>query len=80
MQEYLTENLVVYATTHRQRLLKVGKKLTLREVFKAAKERAGAPKDGLELKDNCLTFVVLPKGIVETQWIEEYKKSREESA
>jgi hypothetical protein len=71
---------VVYATTNRKRLLKVGKKMTLRDVFKASKEKEGTPRDGLELKDNCLTFVVLPKGDVESQWVEEYKKMREESS
>jgi len=75
-QEYLTNNLVVYASTHRRRLLKVGKKMTLRDVFKASKEKEGTPKDGLELKGECLTFVVLPMGEVESQWVEEYKNMR----
>jgi small subunit ribosomal protein S7e len=73
--EYLARDLVVYATTHRKRLLKIGKKMTLGDVFSAAKGKEEAPRDGLELKDNCLSFVVLPKGEVEAQWVEEYKKS-----
>jgi len=77
--EYIARNLVVYAPTYRKRLLKVGKKMTLRDVCKAAKEKDGQPKDGLELKDNCLSFVVMPKGDVETKWVEEYKKSRDQS-
>ena len=74
--EYMTSNLVVYAATHRKRLLKVGKKKTLRDIFEAFKEKGGQPRDGLELKDNCLSFVVMPKGDVETKWIEEYKRTR----
>ena len=79
-QEYHTDNLVVYATTSRKRLLKVGKKMTMRDVFKASREKEGTPRDGLELKDNCLTFAVLPRGDVESQWVEEYKRMREESS
>lgn len=75
--QYTTSNLVVYATTHRKRLLKVGKKMTLGDVFKASKEKEGQPKDGLELKDNCLSFVVMPKGDVETNWVEDFKRTRE---
>ncbi|TFY59271.1 hypothetical protein EVJ58_g5880 [Rhodofomes roseus] len=75
--EYVADKLVVYAMTHRKRLLKVGKKMTLRDVFEASKEKKGQPKDGLELKDGCLTFVVLPKGAIETNWVEEFKKSRD---
>ena len=77
--EYTANNLVIYAPTHRKRLLKVGKKMTLRDVCKAAKAKEGQPLDGLELKDGCLSFVVMPKGEVETKWVEDYKKSREES-
>jgi len=47
--------------------------MTLRDVCSAAK---GIEKDGLELKDGCLTFVVLPRGEVENKWIQEYKSSR----
>jgi hypothetical protein len=74
--EYVDGRLVVYAMTHRKRLLKVGKKMTLRDVCSAAKGKDGEPRDGLELKDNCLTFAVLPKGEVEKQWVEEYKSIR----
>lgn len=74
--QYTDGRLVVYAMTHRGRLLKVGKKMTLRDVFKASIAKPGEPKDGLELKDGCLTFVVLPKGEEEQKWIEEYKKTR----
>ncbi|KAG6813462.1 hypothetical protein H0H92_010796 [Tricholoma furcatifolium] len=75
--EYVDGQLVVYAMTHRKRLLKVGKKMTLRDVCRAAKAKEGEKRDGLELKDGCLTFVVLPKGEVEAKWVEDYKKTRE---
>ncbi|KAH7868991.1 40S ribosomal protein S7 [Lentinula edodes] len=68
-RQYKAENLVVYAITRRKRLLKVGKKMSLRNVFNASKGKEGDPPDGLELKDNCLTFVVLPKGEVDIKWV-----------
>ncbi|KAI0693807.1 hypothetical protein BC835DRAFT_1352229 [Cytidiella melzeri] len=74
--EYVDGRLVVYAMTHRRRLLKVGKKMTLREVFKASKAKEGEPVDGLELKDDCLTFVVVPKGEIEQKWIDDFKNMR----
>ncbi|CAK5262761.1 unnamed protein product, partial [Mycena citricolor] len=75
--EYVDGKLAVYAMTRRKRLLKVGKKMSLREVCTAAKEKEGELKDGLELKDGCLTFVVLPKGDAEKKWIDEYKATRD---
>ncbi|KDQ29020.1 hypothetical protein PLEOSDRAFT_1038094 [Pleurotus ostreatus PC15] len=76
--EYVVGNLVVYAITSRKRLLKVGKKMSLRDVCTAAKAKDG-PIDGLEVKDGCLTFVVLPKGSVEQKWVEDFKQSRDQS-
>ncbi|KAF8897182.1 40S ribosomal protein S7 [Infundibulicybe gibba] len=76
--EYVDGQLVIYAMTRRKRLLKVGKNMTLRDVCKAAGSKDDQPRDGLELKDGCLTFVVLPKGDVEKKWVEEYKKTRDE--
>ncbi|KAG5637313.1 hypothetical protein H0H81_005006 [Sphagnurus paluster] len=75
--EYVDGRLVVYAMTRRKRLLKVGRKMTLRDVCRAAKAKEGEPKDGLEVKDGCLTFAVLPKGEIETKWVEEYKRTRD---
>jgi hypothetical protein len=75
--EYVDGRLVVYAITLRKRLLKVGKKMTLTDVCRAAKGKHGEPRDGLEIKDGCLTFVVLPKGEVETKWVEEFKNARD---
>ena len=76
-KEYLPENLVTYVPTHRKRLLKVGKKMTLRDVFQAAKAKEGQQRDGLEVKDGCLSFVVMPKGDVEKKWVEEFKQLRQ---
>ncbi|CAL1701335.1 unnamed protein product [Somion occarium] len=76
-EEYIAGNLVIYAMTHRKRLLKVGRNMTLRDVFKHGREKPGEPKDGLEVKDGCLTFVVLPRGDAEKKWIEEFKKTRD---
>ncbi|KAK7061427.1 Tetratricopeptide repeat protein 4 [Favolaschia claudopus] len=75
--EYVDGQLVIYAMTRRKRLLKVGKKMTLRDVCAAAKAKDGDPVDGLEVKDGCLTFAVLPKGDVEKKWVEEYKSTRD---
>ncbi|KAJ3723363.1 40S ribosomal protein S7 [Lentinula raphanica] len=75
-RQYRVGNLVVYAMTRGKRLLKVGKKMSLRDVFNASKEKEGETPDGLELKDNCLTFVVLPKGEEEAKWVEEFKATR----
>jgi hypothetical protein len=75
--EYVDGKLVVYAMTLRKRLLKVGKKMTLSDVCHAAKGKEGEPIDGLEVKDGCLTFAVLPKGDVEQKWVEDFKKTRE---
>lgn len=71
--QYVDGQLSIYATTRKRRLLKVGKKMTLRDVCNASQREEN---DGLELKDGYLTFVVLPKGDVEKEWIEEYKATR----
>ncbi|PPR02467.1 hypothetical protein CVT24_002016 [Panaeolus cyanescens] len=73
--EYIAGNLVVYAPTYRKRLLKIGKKMSLRDACNAAKAKEGQPIDGLPFTDNCVSFVVLPKGPQETRWVEEYKKN-----
>jgi len=73
--EYLAPNLVVYAITHKKRLLKVGKKMCLLDVCAAAKGKDGEV-DGLEIKNGCISLVVLPKGEVESRWVEEFKTVR----
>jgi len=75
--EYVDGQLVVYAITRRKRLLKVGKKMTLVDVCKASKGKEGESRDGLEVKDGCLTFVVLPKGDVEQKWVDDFKRARD---
>ncbi|KAI6165001.1 hypothetical protein EDD17DRAFT_1884906 [Pisolithus thermaeus] len=59
------------------RLLKVGKKMTLRDVCRVAIQKPGDPVDGLELKDGYLSFAVLPRGEVEQNWVEEFKRTRD---
>lgn len=78
-RQYIDGELIVYAMTHRKRLLKVGKKMSLRDVLNASKAKEGDPRDGLELKDGCLSFAVLPKGDDERRWVEEYKRLRDSS-
>jgi len=75
--EYTTDNLSVYFQTRRKQLLKVGKRMTLADVFVRAAGQAGAEMDGLELKEGSLHCVVLPKGKIEDDWVEEVKRSRD---
>jgi len=75
-REYIDGNLAVYAITRKKRLLKIGKKMALRDVLRAAKGKDG--EDGLEVKDGCLSFIILPKGSVELKWVEDYKNVRTE--
>lgn len=85
--EYYDENLQVYATTRKQRLLKLGKKLTLRQVmdqgFKEADLSKGEDgvkdRDGLVMRDGILSLVVVPKGKAEKAWVEGFKAEREKS-
>ena len=77
LREYTTSNLAVYATTSRRRLLKIGKRMTLRDACdSAANVTAGPERDGLELREGCLVFFVVPKGERENAWVEEYKQKR----
>ncbi|KAG8903136.1 hypothetical protein FRB99_003679 [Tulasnella sp. 403] len=72
--EYHTTNLSVYAITLQKRLLKIGKRMTLRDACDAAAiVPPGIDRDGLELRDGALTFTVLPKGDKEKAWVEDYK-------
>ena len=76
--EYSYDSLVVYAITHRKRLLKIGKKMTLRDVMNSAKPSGqSTDRDGLEVRDGCITLVVLPRGGPEQTWVEEFKSSRD---
>jgi hypothetical protein len=73
--EYTTSNISLYLQTRHKRLLKVGKKMTLADVFARAARNEGEEVDGLELKEGCLHCIVLPKGKVEDDWVEEFKRS-----
>jgi len=73
--EYFVPNLVVYAITHKKRLLKAGKKMSLLDIFAAAKGKGGEV-DGLEIKNGCVSLAVLPKGEIESRWVEEFKAAR----
>lgn len=75
--EYVDGNIVVFGWTRRRRLLKIGKKMTLRDVLNAAKAKEGEPRDGFEMTDGTLTFAVLSKGIEEQKWVEDFKATRE---
>jgi hypothetical protein len=81
--EYVNDGrLVVYAITRKKRLLKVGRKMALRQVIEAAKGKDQGPGsggvDGLELAEGCLSAVVVPKGPVEEKWVQDFKRSRDE--
>lgn len=73
--EYTAQNLSIYAVTHRGRVLKIGKRMTLRDACDAA---ASVPpeqeNDGLELVDGSLSFKVVPKGETERLWVEKFKR------
>lgn len=70
--EYVNGRLSIYAATSKRRLLKIGRKMTLRDVIR----EGGKDGDGLELQGDCLAFIVVPRGEVETNWIAEFKKNK----
>jgi hypothetical protein len=80
-REYVASNLVVYASTHGKRLLRVGRALSLRQLLdqgaKDADPKTGAPRDGIVLQDGILSLIVLPKGDKEKEWVERFKKDRD---
>lgn len=62
----------VYAVTKQGRLLKAGRKLTLKQIIAACAK----PGDGLELTDGwCLEFYIVPAGGEEEQnWVKDMKE------
>jgi hypothetical protein len=74
--QYRSANLMVYATTRGKRAFKCGRKTTLREVLASAKAKEGEKPDGIDMKDGCLKFIVVPKGGEEKKWIDEFKRTR----
>ncbi|KDQ14328.1 hypothetical protein BOTBODRAFT_32794 [Botryobasidium botryosum FD-172 SS1] len=75
--EYTAKGLVVYIVTFSKRLLKIGGKMTLKDVYEVAGKTKDGKKDGLELKDGYVSFIVLPKGDVEKGWIADFKQERD---
>jgi len=73
-REYKWNNVSVYVVTRTRRLLKIGLKLTLAEVFLKAGVMRDDVQDGLEAKDGCLSFVVVAKGEAETKYVEQFKQ------
>lgn len=77
---YTGARLRVFATTHEQRLLRIGKKLSLREAIDhCAREPNGTrsvKRDGMVLRDGILSLIVLPEGNAEQDWIEQFKRER----
>lgn len=82
-KEYVNSNLNVYVTTKRKRLLKLGKKITLREVLDKgamnADKAKGIERDGVVMMNGFISFVILPKGEGETKWIAQFKADRDKS-
>ena len=75
-QQYVVGSIAVYVITRRRRLLKVGMKMTLRELLNTAKSTKEGKSDGLELREGYLQFVVLPKGDVEKNWVAQFKATQ----
>ncbi|KAF9520922.1 hypothetical protein BS47DRAFT_1335601 [Hydnum rufescens UP504] len=88
-REYRIGNLSVYAVTRRKMLLKVGLKMTLADLFlragtskvtttgPSAGTKHMAEADGLEVKDGCLSFVLVPRGNVEQGYVDTFKANRD---
>jgi len=76
---YTAENLTVYATSRNKRLFKIGKDKLLRDAILAPLKGAQAiPGDGLEIREGCLNFVVLPRGAEERKWVDRFKADRDQ--
>jgi hypothetical protein len=83
--EYISGKLNVYVTTRKKRMLKIGMKMTLADVFLQAGPSSEASQsplanaDGLEVSDGCLHFIVFPRNSdVEKKYIENFKKERDQ--
>ena len=77
------KTLSVYVTTRKRKMLKIGMNMTLADVFLRASgtnkdgERPVGEDDGVEVKDGCLNFFVLPKGDAERNFVEDFKRKRD---
>ncbi|KAH7100580.1 TPR-like protein [Auriculariales sp. MPI-PUGE-AT-0066] len=77
---YTVENLTVYAASRSKRLFKIGKDKLLRDAILAPlKGTQAVPGDGLEIREGCLNFVVLPRGIEEKKWVDKFKVDRDQA-
>lgn len=78
--EYQSGRLAVYAVTRQGRLLKIPSKSTLADVFLQVgtmiKEGDKQVQDGMEIRDGCLSFAIVPKGDVENWYVEDFKKKK----
>jgi hypothetical protein len=78
--QFRSDNLNIYAITNGKKLLKVGRTHTLRQVAeKAASLSTPAQRDGLFMQDGLMSFIVLPKGQAEQEWLERFKADRDGS-
>ncbi|KAI5450397.1 methylenetetrahydrofolate reductase (NAD(P)H) met13 [Naganishia albida] len=78
--EFRSDNLSIYAITRNKKLLKIGRNHTLRQVAeKAASLSAPGQRDGLVMQDGLMSFIVLPTGAGEKEWLERFKADRDGS-
>lgn len=76
--EFRSDNLSIYAITRNKKLLKVGRTHTLRQVAeKAASLSTPGQRDGLVMQDGLMSFIVLPTGSGEKEWLERFKADRD---
>ncbi|CAD6581400.1 MAG: hypothetical protein CYPHOPRED_001564 [Cyphobasidiales sp. Tagirdzhanova-0007] len=70
-----TEDETIYAVSKKGRILKVGRKLTLKNIVLAAVQKCpDGTLDGLDLVEGwCIEFYIVPKGEQEASWIREMK-------
>lgn len=74
--EYVANRLSVIAKTRKGRLLRVGHKLSLRELLDQGATPSNDDRDGIVLRDGIIDLYVLPKGSdAERQWITANKAS-----
>lgn len=75
--EYTLDNLTVYAASRTHRLFRIGRDKTLKDAMAAPQKKGQSSEpseDGLEIREGCLSFVVLPRGAEEKKWVDNYKR------
>ena len=81
--EFTSRNVNVSATTHKQRILKVGRKMELKDIIDqcAASSGKGADRDGMVLTDGTLLLYVFAKGsAAERDWLDKMRREREQAS